>query len=147
MSAAKVLGGVLLKQQAESGPSVAALAAELVAENREAALTTGPAVNVGAGLKLLDAAQAGDVGFAQQLLRIVAESAELLPCLQRATPGAAPTVLKCVIGIHAARVPPCLGLGLAHRRPHHLAGILPEPVPPAGGRRFLQACPHLRVPE
>ena len=70
MSAAKVLGGVLLKQQAESGPSVAALASELVAENREAALTTGPTVNVGAGLKLLDAAQAGDVGFAQQLLRM-----------------------------------------------------------------------------
>ena len=70
MAAAKVLGGVLLKQQAESGPSVAALASELVAENREAALTTGPTVNVGAGLKLLDAAQAGDVGFAQQLLRM-----------------------------------------------------------------------------
>ena len=70
MAAAKVLGGVLLKQQAESGPSVSALASELVAENREAALTTGPAGNVGAGLKLLDAAQAGDVGFAQQLLRV-----------------------------------------------------------------------------
>ena len=44
------------------------LVGELVAENREASLDTGPTVNVPAGLELLDAAQVGDLDAAEELL-------------------------------------------------------------------------------
>ncbi len=44
------------------------LVSELVTAGREAALATGPTVNVPAGLALLDAAQIGDVHAAEQLI-------------------------------------------------------------------------------
>jgi|EP01043_Picozoa_sp_COSAG02_P003207 ankyrin repeat protein len=44
------------------------LVSELVTAGREAALATGPTVNVPAGLALLDAAQNGDIHAAEQLL-------------------------------------------------------------------------------
>ena len=47
---------------------IVTLIGELVAEGREAALTTGPTVNVPAGLALLDAAQVGDTQAAARLL-------------------------------------------------------------------------------
>jgi ankyrin repeat protein len=47
---------------------IATLVGELVSEGREAALITGPVVNIPAGLALLDAAQAGDMHAAEQLL-------------------------------------------------------------------------------